>query len=315
MESIQLFCEILLGFMLVGNIFAIMFLTGKLMKPLQTLTEAAYSAAEGNLEMKELPVTEMDEVGIVTDAFNRMLSSIRSYIRQIQETMERENHLKENEFRMQEYLKDAQLKYLQAQIKPHFLFNTLNAGVQLSMMENAPKTQKLLENTAAFYRYNVRQNDQCATIREEIEQVDAYIYISEVRFGDSFIFEKNVDRSLLEREIPSMILQPLVENSFKYGIKDLEYTGRIELTVEQAEKGIRISIWDNGNGMSEERIRQITARREQSDGSGKSGGVGLYNVRERLRLFYEGSASFEIESEGEGMGTEIVITVPDEEEM
>ncbi|MDO4492111.1 MAG: histidine kinase, partial [Lachnospiraceae bacterium] len=316
MSKMQKICETLLVLMLISNILATAFLTKKLMKPLKDLTDAAYSAAEGNLELEELPVVNMDEVGIVTDAFNRMLKSIRSYISQIHENMERETALKENEFRMQGLLKDAQLKYMQAQIKPHFLFNTLNAGVQLAMMENAEKTQKLLENTAAFYRYNVSKNNQSSTIREELELVDAYIYISEVRFGDSFVFEKDVEEHLLDRKIPSMILQPLVENSFKYGIKDLEVQGRIELTVQALEEGINISVWDNGCGISAHRIRQILEGSLPKSGENReSSGMGLYNVKERLMLFFDNQAVFRIESEGEGMGTEISITIPNEEEV
>lgn len=315
MRQMKSFCYLLLLLVLIGNILATVFLAGRLMKPLKDLTDAADSVAAGHFDREELEIFDMDEVGIVTDAFNKMLASIRSYIRQIQENMERENALKENEFRMQGYLKDAQLMYLQAQIKPHFLFNTLNAGVQLAMMEDAGKTQKLLENTAAFYRYNVSKINKSSTIAEEIEMVDSYIYISKVRFGDSFVFEKDVDETLLERKIPSMILQPLVENAFKYGIKDLEFTGRIELTVQRTGDGIRISIWDNGNGISKERISQILEGPAPVTGNVKeSSGLGMHNVKERLKLFFDNRSVLDIESEGEGMGTEIIITIPDEEE-
>lgn len=313
MRELQAISMALLVLTMIGNIFAVTFMTGKLMQPLKALTDAANTVTAGNLEVEELEIRNLDEVGIVTDAFNKMLASIRNYIHQLQETMEREAALKEEEFRMQGYLREAQLKYLQAQIKPHFLFNTLNAGVQLAMMEDAEKTQELLENTAAFYRYNVRKVNQSATIREEIGMVDAYIYISKVRFGDSFVFEKDVDESLLEQKIPSMILQPLVENAFKYGIKDLESIGRIELTVQRYGDKIQISIWDNGVGIEKERLEEImNGQSAVNKERGDSNGVGMRNVRERLKLFFETQAAFSIVSEGMGMGTEIVITIPEE---
>lgn len=315
LEYMQNLCLMLLLLLMIGNIMATLFLTGRLMEPLRALKEAAYSVAAGNLDREELEVIDLDEVGIVTDAFNKMLSSIRSYIHQIQEKNAREKELQENEYRMQGYLKDAQLTALQAQIKPHFLFNTLNAGVQLAMMENAEKTQVLLENTAAFYRYNASKVNKSTTIREEIDMVDAYIYISKVRFGDSFIFDKDVDESLLDVKVPSMILQPIVENSFKYGIKDLEDLGRIELTVQRIGDKIRIAVWDNGRGIEKERIQEVlnmtdSIRLERKE----SGGVGLHNVRERLRLFFNNQAVLDIESEGLGMGAEVVITIPYEGE-
>lgn len=315
LNYLQNLCLVLLLLLMIGNIMATLFLTDRLMEPLRELKEAAYSVAAGNLEREELKIVDLDEVGIVTDAFNKMLASIRSYIDQIQKNNEREKELQENEFRMQGYLKDAQLMALQAQIKPHFLFNTLNAGVQLAMMENAEKTQTLLENTAAFYRYNASKVNKSTTIREEIELVDAYIYISKVRFGDSFVFDKDIDEQLLDVKVPSMILQPIVENAFKYGIKDLEYMGRIELTVQKKEDRIAISVWDNGNGVEKERIHQIMNMTDTERMARKeSGGVGLHNVRERLRLFFNNQAFLEIESEGEGMGTEILISIPCEGE-
>ena len=167
-------------------------------------------------------------------------------IEKLRLTMERENRLKERDLMMQSHLKDAQLKYLQAQINPHFLFNTLNAGAQLAMMEDAEKTGEFLENTAEFFRYNVRKNDQDATLGEEIHLVDNYVYILNVRFSGEILFSREVDESLLEVRVPSMILQPLVENSFNYGIRDIDWEGRIELSVYRQKENICISIWEIG---------------------------------------------------------------------
>ena len=297
------------------NIGLIVASTRMVTAPLIRLAEAADEVAKGNFQMEEIPIQSMDEVGIVTGAFNQMVRSIRDYIRQLKLTLERENELKERELMMHSHLKEAQLKYLQAQINPHFLFNTLNAGAQLAMMEEAARTEQFLANTAAFFRYNVRKNDQDATIREEIQLVDNYIYILNVRFSGEIHFYKEVEESLLGVRIPSMILQPMVENAVNYGIRGIDWEGRIELSVYRQAGRICLSVWDNGNGIEKERIAQIEAGElPEAEPGHDSNGVGLQNVRERLRLYFQDQASLELISEGKGKGTEVLITIPEEQE-
>lgn len=294
-----------------GSIMILSTSTAALIRPLNRLAGAANEVADGNLDIETLPVYTKDEVGVVTNAFNQMVGNIRQYIAVQRENMERENALKENELRMQNHLREAQLKYLQAQINPHFLFNTLNAGAQLAMMEEAKKTGELLTNTAAFFRYNVR-NSEDATIGEEVRLVDNYIYICNVRFPDEIHFEKDVDESLEDMKVPSMILQPLVENAFNYGIRNLERRGMIELEIKRVDERIQISVWDNGRGISAERIDEILhAKKPQPDPrSTSSNGVGIRNLLERLRLYFDNDVAFNIISEGEEAGTEILISIP-----
>ena len=280
-------------------------------EPLKLLAATANEVAQGNFEVQQLPVEHMDEVGIVTGAFNQMVTSIRTYIEQLRETMERENQLKEREFLMQNHLKDAQLKYLQAQINPHFLFNTLNAGAQLAMMEDAEKTQQFLLNVSEFFRYNVRKDDTPVTLGEEIRLVDNYVYILNVRFSGEILFEKDVDESLYHIPVPGMILQPLVENAVNYGIRNIDWKGRIELTVCKKNDRISISVWDNGAGMTKERIEQVlSGELPEETSASDSNGVGVRNVIERLKLFFDDQAQMDIYSEGLNMGTEFVITIP-----
>lgn len=297
------------------NIALIRMSTNMVTKPLHQLAEAANEIGKGNFEIEELSVQSKDEVGIVTGTFNQMVKSIRSYISQLKLTMERENELKERELRMQNHLKEAQLKYLQAQINPHFLFNTLNAGAQLAMMEDAERTGTFLENVAEFFRYNVRKNDQDATLGEEIRLVDNYVYILNVRFSGDILFEKEIDKALLDMRVPSMILQPLVENAVNYGIRNIGWKGRLELSVYQKEQNIYISVWDNGVGMEAELIEQVlSGEAGKNQLKANSNGVGIRNVMERLKLYFHEKASLEIISEGKNKGTEVLITIQKEQE-
>ena len=174
-----------------------------------------------------------DEVGVVTRSFNQMLESIRQNIEQLKESMERQAQMKERELLMETHLKEAQLKYLQAQINPHFLFNSLNAGAQLAMMGDADNTGIFLEKMADFFRYNVRKMEEDAMLWEEIEAVDNYIYILNVRFAGDITYIKEVDEGIENIRIPSMILQPLVENAVQHGIHDCMETGWISMSIHQ----------------------------------------------------------------------------------
>ena len=209
------------------------------------------------------------------------------------------------------HLKDAQLKYLQAQINPHFLFNTLNAGAQLAMMEGADRTYEYVQNVAQFFRYNVKKNNETVSLRDEIELVDNYIYILNVRFSGDIHFEKHIDESLTNIQVPSMLLQPIVENSINYGIQDIEWQGLIQLSVYEQEETVCISIKDNGIGMTQNKIDKVmSSELRESDVSAESNGVGLSNVISRLRLFFDSKDVFDIISEGENKGTEVIIYLP-----
>ena len=300
------------------NVILIVIMTRSITGPLMKLTKAAYEVAGGNFEVDLVHVDSSDEVEIVTKAFNNMIVSIHQYIIKTKESMELENKMMEKELLMTNHLKDAQLKYLQAQINPHFLFNTLNAGAQLAMMEGADKTCLFIENMADFFRFNMKSFDQESTLRDEIRLVDSYIYILNVRFSGGIHFYKDVDESLLNVKVPSMILQPVVENSVNYGIRDIEYAGEIRMEVYRRDKNIVITITDNGSGVDQSTIDRImTAQIEESSSlkerivTRDSNGIGLGNVINRLRLYFDKEEVFHIESEGRNKGTKVTIYIPE----
>ncbi len=298
----------------VCNLVLISIITRNIISPLKDLSRTADLVAGGNLDVELIEIHNSDEIGILSNAFNKMLISIREYIEKLKTSMEKERELKEKELMMETHLMDAQLKYLQAQINPHFLFNTLNAGAQLAMMEGADKTYEYVQNMADFFRYNVRKNNKTVTIKEEIDLVDNYIYILNVRFSGEIHFVKQIDESLLKYPIPCMILQPIVENSVNYGIRDISWEGVITLSVFKRDDMVCISIKDNGIGMSEEKIEKVLASRlKPTDISEDSNGIGMDNVIGRLKLFYGTDDVLSIISEGKDKGTETIIYIPVEE--
>lgn len=297
------------------NIVIITIITKSITKPIRRLAEKANQVAKGNLEVQLVEVRTHDEIAVVGKAFNKMVISLKEYINQIKDSMEKERQMKEKELMMETHLKDAQLRYLQAQINPHFLFNTLNAGAQLAMMEEADRTYEYIQNVAEFFRYNVKKNKETVTLEEEIELVDNYIYILNVRFSGDIHYEKRIKEEVkgqLSRiQIPSMILQPIVENCINYGIRNIEWQGLVVLSVYERENYVCISIKDNGIGISKEMLSNImNSRLKESDVSTDSNGVGLNNVISRLRLFFDDEDAFEILSDGENLGTEVIISIP-----
>lgn len=304
-ESVSLVAMLLV---MASNVCIIIRFVGTIISPLKKLAGSANEVAKGNFDIELLPVETEDEVGVVTGAFNSMVVSIGRYIERVRESMEAERALKERELLMEGHLKDARLKYLQAQINPHFLFNTLNAGAQLAMMEGADRTYEYVQKVAQFYRYNMKKSQETVTIAEEIEMVDSYIYILNVRFAGDIHYEKQIEQSLLPVEMPGMILQPIVENCVNHGIREMGGAGMIRLSLYGKGDKVCISVKDNGIGMDQETIDKVMngAYREEDMAAG-SNGIGMDNVISRMKLFTGREDVMVIRSEGKGMGTEVCL--------
>ena len=300
--------NVILFTVIISNAVLILRLTAAIIQPLKSLTGMASEVSDGNFDIEPLPVYSEDEIGVVTKTFNQMVVSIQNYIVRIRESVKVEQQLKEKELMMEAHLKDAQLKYLQAQINPHFLFNTLNAGAQLAMMEGADKTYEYVKIMAEFFRYNVKKGSETVTIGEELELVDNYIYILNVRFSGDIKYEKDIDKKLLGVEMPSMILQPIVENCVNHGIRDMLGEGKIKISVYSIENTACIRVEDNGIGMSEETIQNLmSGKPAEKDDKKSSTGIGMDNVMARLKLFVGSDDVMSIESEGEGKGSKFTI--------
>ena len=307
----EVFCLTILVLVAVCNVLLIILATQSITNPLKLLAKRANEVSEGQLEGELLSVDSGDEVGVVTRAFNQMITSLRDYIDKVRDNVQKENAMMEKELRMNAALKEAQLKYLQAQINPHFLFNTLNAGAQLAMMEGADRTNTYIQKMADFFRYNIKKDHELASIADEIELIDNYIYILNVRFSDDIHFEKHIDEELTGIEIPSMTLQPIVENAVNYGIRNIDREGIITLSLYREDERARISDKDNGAGMAQETIDRILSDElVPRNPEGDSNGIGLQNVIARLDLHFNTDNIFSIYSEGEDKGTEVIIRVP-----
>ena len=300
-------------------IFFVLYLTiTSIMEPLVEISEVSHKISQGDFDIPLFNRTSNDEIGNLCKAFDRMIISIREYIDTIWEKARIEADLKEKEVEMQSLYTDAQLRALQNQINPHFLFNTLNTGAQLAMMENADKTCYFMEQVADFFRYNIQQQSRTASIDEELGLIDNFVYIMKVRFGNRLEFTKEIPEGSFPQHIPSMTLQPLVENCIKHGLKKSK--GKVRLSVQRSDGFIIISVSDNGEGMPEktrkavfEAVASGTTRLspEVLDDNSTHNGTGLISVFMRLQLEFHRNDLFDIQDGENGKGTKFIIKVPD----
>ncbi|MGE5632940.1 MAG: sensor histidine kinase [Caulobacteraceae bacterium] len=303
------------------NIFLAILFTYRLTKPIIELSHSAERVSEGDFDVDLANIKAEDEVNVLANAFSKMVVSIKSYIDEIKRQAEVDKLLKEQEMqnlRMKSLLKDAELKSLQSQINPHFLFNTLNAASQLSMMEGADKASEFIESIAELFRYNLRKIDEPATLMDEIRYARNYMFILKTRFGSKIEYYTDIDESLLDVKIPCTVIQPIIENAFIHGLQNLERDGEIHLDVKQCDNRILIEVADNGKGMEQEQIEAVLSLKSMDSLQKKHvSGIGICNVIERLQLFYNTSEVedvIEIKSKP-GYGTKVTLKIPYEEDV
>ncbi len=299
---------ILLCSALLSLVFAIAF-SRMVTRPISALSAAAKRISEGDLSVDDVPVYQDDELGALTNTFNVMKEDIKIAIDTLLERTKLEAKLHEQEVRSlknEELLKEAQYLALQSQISPHFLFNTLNAISRA--ITNAPKevAVQLVCSLAALFRYNLDHLNTFSTLQEELDVVGQYIYIQKHRFEERVQYQVDCDAAFQTARVPSMLVQPLVENSLIHGIESLEYGGKIVVRVSQVGDMLRLRIYDNGVGMSRAQRDALRAKVEHTH-TGHTTGIGVVNVQQRLELL-KGS-TMRINS-APGRGTLIEIKFP-----
>lgn len=299
---------IILTIMLVLNV------TYRMTTPIIRLAHSANEIASGHFEGEEVIVSDEDEIQMMAKAFNKMRISIRVFIEELKRTNEMETQLYEKELqtiKMQTLLNKAELRSLQSQINPHFLFNSLNAGVQLAMMEDAKDTLEFLENMSAIFRYNIRPLDKMVTVEEELSNIKAYAEMMKVRFGDKLKFEIEISEGVYTVPMMPLVLQPIVENAFIHGVGKKEQGGMVTVKAWQEADKVYLSVKDNGTGMTQAQINRILCENTEHllPKKSHSSGIGAGNVLQRLKLSYGDEAIMLIESTI-GIGTEVTIAIP-----
>ncbi len=306
---LQTFSTIILFAAILADVIILALLSGTITRPLTKLAKQAEQVGQGDFDIDFIEVNSNDEVGVMATAFNKMIKSLNEYVVHEREQMENESRLKESQLRTENSLKEAQLIFLQSQINPHFLYNTLNAGGQLAMMEGAEKTCLFIEKLADFFRYNVKRTGETSTLCEEIDQLETYLHIINVRFSNEIHYTKTIEGNIEGVVLPGVLLQPLVENAINHGLHETTGEKRVILTVREQPERFVVTVADNGKGMTAGEIASVGGG-ERVSAQGVRRGTGLRNVIERLKLFYKREDVFEIRSDGPGTGTSVSIFIP-----
>ncbi|QGQ94524.1 HAMP domain-containing protein [Paenibacillus psychroresistens] len=272
-------------------------------RPVLKLTQAAKELSKGRFDLR-IEVESNDEISFLAKMFDRMRININTLILEIQQKAQLENELQQNKLLLQE----SQLRSLQSQINPHFLFNTLNTLSKKAYLEGSEETSDLLVSVANLLRYSLKRLDRSVTLYEEVKVLQQYIQIQKARFTDRLQFHMEIDESCLHVQIPGLTLQPIVENAVIHAVEPKEDFGVIWLRVIDGDEQVTIEIEDDGPGMDEDKIKQIMEE-HLIESEGHSTGIGFSNVVKRLRLFFGYDDVMDIESIP-GRGTKVVLKIP-----
>ena len=222
------------------------------------------------------------------------------------EMMRRIRYLADKLLQEQENQRKSELKALQNQINPHFLYNTLDSIIYMIDKGENQKAEEMIVALSKFFRISISRGKAIIPLKDEVEHVRNYLLIQKIRFGDQFTYSINVDPSLYQYSCIKLILQPLVENAIEHGLNDNESGGQIEIIGTQNESYIILKIKDNGYGISEDKLEQIY--KSFHDDSIHQG-VGLKNVYQRIKIYYGDEADIKIDSLFDE-GTIISIYIP-----
>ena len=222
------------------------------------------------------------------------------------EMMRRIRYLADKLLQEQENQRKSELKALQNQINPHFLYNTLDSIIYMIDKGENQKAEEMIVALSKFFRISISRGKTIIPLKDEVEHVRNYLLIQKIRFGDQFTYSINVDPSLYQYSCIKLILQPLVENAIEHGLNDNESGGQIEIIGTQNESYIILKIKDNGYGISEDKLEQIY--KSFHDDSIHQG-VGLKNVYQRIKIYYGDEADIKIDSLFDE-GTIISIYIP-----
>lgn len=308
-----------LGLLVVMGIVLNGIYSRSILHPIQILMANTRKVQNGDYRLEPIG-NSCSELAVMAKTMEEMAQQVQRNMDVLKKNAELEQALHQEESQrlvMQNLVTQAELRSLQSQINPHFLFNTLSMISKSAYLNHDTTTNELIDCLAEFLRYALEKSSTTATLEEEIHSIHDYLFIQKKRFGQRLDFEIDVPREIPRLKMPAIILQPLVENAIKHGVDSMTNAAVVSLKVRKRDNTIRIQVEDNGVGMSAETLEKLQASLslglETSQG-GQGTGIGLTNVYRRLKMYFGKEMHFNIESD-EGCGTLVTIDLPDEEEV
>ena len=289
---------------------AVMAVTHRMTRQIRMLVKSMDEVAAGNMDLT-VPIVTGDEIGHMSAHFNRMIGQTRELLARV---VQEENRKSKAEYEMLEY----KYRSLQSQINPHFIYNAMETVNALAKLDGNSEICDVVCRISAFFRQNTQNmQKRFIPVRREFESLKQYAHIYHHIHGSTLSTPFTYTPAAAEALIPTMVLQPVLENALVHGVRPAEDEAVVTISATDEGDSLRIEVRDNGSGMPPELVQQIMhgpANEPMADGR-TSTGVGLRNVRDRLRLIYGERVSIAIESrEGEGTLVRIVIPLVYEEE-
>ena len=264
--------------------------TNLLLSRVKILVKAMKQVKAGNIDVS-VEVKSKDEFGELGSSFNHMTSRIHDLV--------------ETVYKIQIMEREAELKALESQINPHFLYNTLATISWVARKENPKEVVKITNSLAKFYRLVLSNGQTLISVKDEIDIVASYLYIQKIRFEDTLDVIYDIDETVYNYRIIKNILQPIVENALNHGIADKRGHSTIIIKAKKYENQLCFKIIDDGMGMSKHKLEEVLSGKIKPT---STGGYAVKNIRERLKAYYGEEHSFEIFSRP-GIGTVVTIKV------
>ncbi len=270
------------------------FLTAKIIRPIKNILDSMKKIGEGKLERIQIVETNA-EIDYLQQNYNQMLDETEILMSQ-----------KVEEQRLR---RKYELSLLQAQIKPHFLYNTFDSVCALAMMGRSQDVYKMMQALGQYYRNSLHKGQEVITVKEEIDIVRNYLIIQSYRYDNVFKAVYDIDESVNSCRMIKLILQPLVENAIYHGLREPELTGTIIIRAKDGGNYVILQVEDDGIGMEKEKLDFVLNRSEENQGKR----FGLFGTIQRLRLYYQDEEEKLVEIWSEkGKGTVITIRIPKE---
>lgn len=264
-------------------------------KRIKVLMDFMAQVEEGNLTAR-VDVDSQDEIGILSKSFNEMCEKLDLHIDLV--------------YKAKLAQKNAELNALQMQINPHFLYNTLESIKARALEENDEITAEMIVLLSDLFRWSARTKDKIVSLEEEMDYINTYLKLQSYRYRESLEIDFQIPEECLELAIPKLILQPIVENVIHHAFGEKKTSGIVGATVKIKENNrLEITIYDNGEGMSPERLQEIRERLDCASSQDEFESIGIQNVHYRLTLLFGGDYGLTIASI-ENSGTAVKVSIP-----
>lgn len=279
----------LLFILLIISLIVSLILSASITRPIIELNNEIKKVEKGDLSVN-IFTKRKDELGELSESFNKMVVKLKDLINRM---------LKE-----QKKKANMEFKILQAQINPHFLYNTLDSIRWLAVIQNVPNISEMTSALINLLIYNISNESTVVTLKEEIEGIKNYETIQKYRYGDTFSIEFNIHEETLNYKVLKFILQPLVENAIFHGIDTSESEGKIKIVSEIDGNDLVIQVIDNGVGMDVEKCMDTSTKKKMMHT-----GIGLKNIEERIKLYFGDEYGIVLSSEKD-VGTTVKVILP-----